>query len=154
MDQATESLHASMAQIVAEVKGLATRVTSLFERESKHDEKVNQILTRIEGIETRFNELEGAVGEGVGAHHRKSSGGSRSVSNEHPLLKVCRDTLNIACAVYAEDISLWCIRFFFRCAEWSGPGIRLNAPWICVASHRWNLVRPGVTKGGAASLAL
>jgi hypothetical protein len=131
-----------MAQIVAEVKGLATHVTSLSEREGKRNEKVNQILTHIEEIETRLNELEGAVGEGVGAHRRKSSGGSRNISNEHPLLKVCCDTLNIACAVYAEDISLWCIQFFFRCVEWSGPGIRLNAPRICVASHRWNLVRP------------
>jgi hypothetical protein len=69
MDQATESLYASMAQLMAEVKGLALHVMSLSESEGEHGEKMNQILTRIEGIEARFNELEGAVGEGVGAHY-------------------------------------------------------------------------------------
>jgi hypothetical protein len=72
MDQATGSLHASMAQIMAEVKGLTTRVTSLSERDGECGEKLNQLLTRIGGIETRLNELEGAVGEGVGAHHGRN----------------------------------------------------------------------------------
>jgi len=88
-----ESLHASMAQIMSEVKSLATRLTSLSEREGERNEKMDRILTRIEGIETQLIELEGAVGEGIGTRDRRSSGGSKSVYNEHPLLKVSRDMI-------------------------------------------------------------
>lgn len=123
MNQATKSLHASITQIMAEMKGLATHVTSLSKRQDKHGEKINQILTYIEGFKSQFNKLKATVSEGVGVHLRKLSGGSRSIFNKHPLLKMCHNMLNIACAVYAEDISLWCIQFFFRCVEWSGPDV-------------------------------
>ena len=35
LDQSTESLHATLAQIIAEVKGLAAHVTGLCEMEAK-----------------------------------------------------------------------------------------------------------------------
>jgi hypothetical protein len=94
-DQATESLHASMAQIIAEVKGLAARVTSLSEGEAERGKVLEQLLTRVEGIETRMNGLEGSVNEDTEARARRSSAkGSKRTSNEHPLLKVCRDTMS------------------------------------------------------------
>jgi hypothetical protein len=106
-----------MAQIIAEVKGLATHVTGLLEREAERSEKVNQILNRIEGIEARMNVLEGAGGAGIGARARGSSGGSRSVSNEHPLLKVCNVTVLVspvssvlktsACGAYDVLSDVW-----------------------------------------------
>jgi len=89
-DQATEPLHASVAQIIAEVKGLAGRVTSLSEREAERDEKMDRVLARVEEIEARINDLECVVNESIGARAGKSNGGSRGVANEHPLLKVCR----------------------------------------------------------------
>jgi hypothetical protein len=92
VDQSTESLHASIAQIMAEMKGVAARVTNLCERQAELDERTNQILTRIEGIEAQMNEIEGS--EGIGACVRRSSGGSKGVSNEHPLLKVCHDIIS------------------------------------------------------------
>ena len=88
-DQATESLHASMAQIIAEVKGLTARVTSLSNREAERNEKIDRVLTRVKGIEARMNKLKAVVNERIGACASKSSGGLRGVSNEHPLLKVC-----------------------------------------------------------------
>lgn len=96
MDQTTDSLHMSLAQIIAEVKGLATHVTGLLESEAKHSKKINQILNHIEGIKAHMNVLEGAGGAGIGAHARGSSGGSRSVSNKHPLLKVCNITVLVS----------------------------------------------------------
>jgi hypothetical protein len=91
VDPSTESLQVSMAQVVAEVKELAARVTSLSEREVERTKIMNQLLTRTQAIEARMNELEGEV---TGAHAKRSSGGPRSVSNEHPLLKVCRDMIS------------------------------------------------------------
>ena len=88
MDQSTESLHASVAQIMADMKGVAARVTSLYERQTELDERMSQILTRVEGIEAQMNEVGGLVGEGIGARAKRSIGGSKGVSNEHPLLKV------------------------------------------------------------------
>jgi hypothetical protein len=82
-----------MAQIVAEVKGLAARVTILSEREAERSERTAEILTRIEAIEARMNELEVSAGDGIGTRGRKS-GGSRGVTNEHPMLKVCRNTIS------------------------------------------------------------
>ncbi len=40
-----------------------------------------------------MTELGGAIGEDTNVYARRSSRGSKSVSNEHPLLKVCRDTI-------------------------------------------------------------
>lgn len=87
-----------MAQIIAEVKGLVARVTDLSEKEAERNEKMSQILTRVEGIEARMTELEGAAaaaGDGAapGARTGKSAGGSKSIANEHPLLKVCHDAM-------------------------------------------------------------
>ena len=45
MDKATESLHTSIAQVMADVKGLATHVTSQSEKEGEQSEKMDQILT-------------------------------------------------------------------------------------------------------------
>ena len=93
VDRSTESLHASIAHIMAEMKGVVERVTSLCERQAELDKRTTQILTRIEGIEAQMKEHEGPVGEGTGARGRRSSGGTKGVSNEHPLLKVCRDKI-------------------------------------------------------------
>ena len=87
-EDTTESLHASIAQIIAEVKGLAAHVTSLCERKAEHSEKTNQILTHIKRIENQVNQLEG------GMCARGLSGGSRSVSSEHPLPKVHCDLIS------------------------------------------------------------
>src|SRR5216684_245783 len=67
-DQATESLHASIAWILTEVKGLATHVTSLSESEAKLSERTNQILTCFEEIEAWVKVVKGAAGEGSGVH--------------------------------------------------------------------------------------
>jgi len=91
-DRTIESLHVSMAQTTTEVKGLATRVESLYVGEAERSEKLNQILARIEEIEARMGKLESA-GEGIEMRSRGSSGGSKSTVNEHPSLKVCRDTI-------------------------------------------------------------
>jgi hypothetical protein len=93
-DPSTESLQASMAQVIAEVKELAACVTSLSEREVERSKIMNQLLTRTQAIEARMSELEGSVGEVTGARAKRSSGGPRSVSNEHPLLKVCCDMIS------------------------------------------------------------
>ena len=66
---------------------------SLSEREGKCNKKMDQILTCIKEIETQLIELEGAVGEGIGTCDRRSSGGSKSVYNKHPLLKVSCDMI-------------------------------------------------------------
>src|SRR6266849_2409266 len=55
-DQATESLHASMAQIIAEVKSLGTRIASL-KKNGERCESTNPLLTRIEGLEAQIKEL-------------------------------------------------------------------------------------------------
>ncbi len=55
-DQATESLHAFMAQIIAEVKSLGTRIASL-KKNGKRCESMNPPLTRIEGLEAQIKEL-------------------------------------------------------------------------------------------------
>ena len=88
-DQATDSLHASMAQVMAEVKGLVARVTSLSEKEAERSKITNEILTRIERVEAQMNELDGAAREGIGMGAKRPSGGPKTSSNEHPLLKVC-----------------------------------------------------------------
>ena len=93
-DQATESLHVSMAQIIAEVKGLAARVTSQSEGEAERNERLDRLLTRVEGIEAQMTELGGAISGGTDVCARRLSRGSKSVSNEHPLLKVCQDTIS------------------------------------------------------------
>jgi hypothetical protein len=49
VDQSTESLHVSIAQIMAEMKGVAVHVTNLCKRQAELDERMNQILTHIEG---------------------------------------------------------------------------------------------------------
>ena len=90
MDQGTELLHASMAQIMADVKGLAMQLTDLSKREVEHNDK---LLALFESIESRVKELEAVVGEGAEAHPRKTSGGSKSISNKHPMLKVCLDRI-------------------------------------------------------------
>ena len=92
MDQGTELLHMAIAQLMAKVKGLGMRVTSLSEREMEHSKGTDQILTCIEGIETHMKELEGMV-EGVGMHMRRLGGALRSVSSDHPSLKVCCGTI-------------------------------------------------------------
>jgi hypothetical protein len=102
MDKATELLHTSMAQVMANVKGLATHVTSQSEKEGKQSEKMDQILTRIERIETWLSELE-ANGEGT-AHDRRMGGSLRSIISEHPSLKVCLETVSLVLSV--KDISL------------------------------------------------
>jgi len=89
MDQSTESLHVPMAQLMAKMKGLAVCVTSLSEMEAKCTDKMKQILTRIGEIEAKMNEIESVVAEGTRTCASRSSGGSKGVSNEHPLLKVC-----------------------------------------------------------------
>jgi hypothetical protein len=91
-DQEMESFNASTAaQIMAEIKGLAARVTSLCEREAERAERTNQMITCMEKIETQISGLESALAEGIETRVRRSSG-SRSVTNEHPMLKVCHDT--------------------------------------------------------------
>ncbi len=88
-DQATVSLHASMAQALAEVKSLTARVTDLSEREAENGKKIEQLLTCVKGLEAQVNKPGGPVEPRPG----KSSGGSRRVCNEHPLLKVRDDTI-------------------------------------------------------------
>ena len=77
MDQTTESLHASVAQLMAEVKGLAACVTSLSDMEAEHIEKVDQILTRTDVLKAQMNKFEGIVNQGIGARASRSSGVSR-----------------------------------------------------------------------------
>ena len=62
MEQPVESLHASMAHVMAEIKGLAACTTSLNEI---LNEKTDQILTHINSLEARVNSLEGSVSEGT-----------------------------------------------------------------------------------------
>jgi len=81
-----------MAEIMAEIKGLKTRVTSL---EMDNSRGTNQILARIERVESQMKEFEGAGGEGIGARAKGSSGGFRSVFNKHPLLKVCNVMMSL-----------------------------------------------------------
>jgi hypothetical protein len=50
-DPSTESLQASMAQVIAEVKELAMCITSLSEREVEHSKIMNQLLTHTQAIE-------------------------------------------------------------------------------------------------------
>ena len=95
-DQATESLHASMAQIIAEVKSLGTRIASL-EKNGEHCESTNPLLTRIEGLEAQIKELGLGSTREVRTRDKgltRPSGSSRGVCNEHPLLKVCLDTIS------------------------------------------------------------
>lgn len=122
-DPSTESLQASMAQIIAEIKELAARVTSLSEREVERSKIMNQLLTRTQAIEARMDALEGSVGEVTGAHAKRSGGGSKGVSNEHPLLKVC-DVSIVTWDIDTEDNSLWYTPFSFRCVEWKNPGVK------------------------------
>jgi outer membrane murein-binding lipoprotein Lpp len=86
-----------VAQIIAQVNSLTAQVTSLQEKTAKSNEntqKIDQMHTVIEGIDARVKELESAPGEDVTTHARGTSAGSRSVSNKHPLLKVCRDRVS------------------------------------------------------------
>ena len=94
-DQATESLHASMAQIIAEVKSLGTRIASL-KKNGKRCESMNPLLIHIEGLEAQIKELGLRSTREVRTRDKgstRSSGSSRGVYNEHPLLKVCLDTI-------------------------------------------------------------
>jgi len=103
-----------MAQIMAKVKGLKMHVTSL---ETDNSGGTNQILARIERVESQMKEFEGARGEGIGAHARGLSGGSRSISNEHPLLKVCNVTMSPVPSVLKTSA---CGAFNFFSDVWSG----------------------------------
>jgi hypothetical protein len=85
-----------MAQIIAQVKGLTMQVKNLEEKEAERNEntrKTDQILTLIENIDARVKVLESTIGEGLKRRASGSSGG-KDTSNEHPLLKVCRDTIS------------------------------------------------------------
>jgi hypothetical protein len=62
-NQTMESLHASMAQILAEVKGLDAHITSLSESEAA---RMNQILTHLEEVKARVKVVKGAASEGSG----------------------------------------------------------------------------------------
>ena len=118
MNQTMESLHVSIAQIIADVKGLAACVTSLSESKAECSEKMDQILTCVDVLEGQMNKFEGIVNQGISARASKSSGGSRGVSNEHPLLKVCRDTMSpmlsvlktLAHGAYYIFSDVWCGR--------------------------------------------
>ena len=79
----------SMVWIIAKVKGLGMHVTGLLERKAEGIERMNQILTCMEGIKAWVKELEDAGGEGIRACARGLSGGFRSIFNKHPLLKMC-----------------------------------------------------------------
>ncbi len=104
----------AIAQLMAKVKGLGMHVTSLSEREMEHSKGTDQILTCIEGIETHMKELEGMV-EGVGMHMRRLGGALRSVSGDHPSLKVCCGTIlsvtymlkTSACGVWDIFSDVW-----------------------------------------------
>ncbi len=103
-DPAADLLHASIALIMAKVKGLTACIVNISEKEAKVSERTNQLLTYIGGIKAWLNGLEGAVSESTRTHARRSMGGSRSISNKHPLLKVCRYA--VLHATSAEIISL------------------------------------------------
>ena len=50
-----------MAQIMAEIKGLAVHITSLSEREAENSKVIKVILTCIKKIEAHINEPEGGT---------------------------------------------------------------------------------------------
>jgi hypothetical protein len=91
-DPTTESSHAFLTQIMAEVKRLAAHVTDISEKEAERNRRTEEMITRIEAIQAQMNELEGSVGGSIGTHARRLGGGSKGVANEHPLLKVRHDT--------------------------------------------------------------
>jgi hypothetical protein len=83
------------AQIMAKVKALTRHVTSLCKRKVKCSERIDQMLTHMENVETQISELESVLAEGTKTCGRRLSGGrSVALANEHPLLKVYCDTMS------------------------------------------------------------
>jgi hypothetical protein len=73
-----------MAQIMAKVKGLATHMTSLYEKVALHNKTTDQ---KLKAIEVWMNSLDGSVSEAsTGTLTKRSAGGS-------PLLKVGHCTI-------------------------------------------------------------
>ena len=86
LGQNTDSVHGAIAQILAEVKQLSSRMTSL-EEEVQRITNIDQLINRLDGIESRLSIVEGAIAEG-NKTHPTTGGASRSVVSDHPLLKV------------------------------------------------------------------
>jgi hypothetical protein len=87
-DQSTGLVHASIKLLMSEVQRLSARVSDLVELEGQRTHAMEEIVTRLDRIESRVEALEAPPLDGNG-NTKTSARSSRGGSNDTPLLKVC-----------------------------------------------------------------
>lgn len=114
----------SIVQIMTDINGLATSITSLYKKIALQNESIEKVLICMNGIVIWMDKLESGT---TGA--RKLNKGLGDIVNEHPSLKVCQDSI-ITCDIYSEDISLSYIANFSTCIKLKSLEIKYNAQMV------------------------
>jgi hypothetical protein len=91
--QGLDPTHASLGEIVSKSKWISSQVISLARADDGHTESIQQILKRLETIETHLSALEEGAANVSGIRERKRGGTLRGGANSHLSLKVSPRTM-------------------------------------------------------------